>query len=121
MRFTELGSGEFMLRLEKREAILLSLKRFAKSKNLEAAVFEGIGSLNEVKLGHYDFTRKSYRYEVFREELEILTLSGNISILDKLPLPHAHVTLGRRDFSVIGGHLDEGSSANMVEIVLRAM
>jgi predicted DNA-binding protein with PD1-like motif len=26
------------------------------------------------------------------------------------------VTLGRRDFSVIGGHLEDGSLANMVEV-----
>ncbi len=110
-----------MLRLEMGEDILLSLKRFAQYKKIQAAMFEGIGSLNKAKLGHYDFTTKNYRYEVFHEDLEILTLSGNISVLDKLPLPHAHVTLGKRDFSVIGGHLDEGSSANMVEIGLRAL
>ena len=38
--------------------------------------------------------------------------------MDRKALPHAHVTLGRRDFSVIGGHLEEGSTANMVEIGL---
>jgi predicted DNA-binding protein with PD1-like motif len=48
--------------------------------------------------------------------LEILNLSGNIASMNRQPLPHVHVTLGRRDFSVIGGHLDEGSAANMVEI-----
>lgn len=110
-----------MLRLEMREDILLSLKKFAESKKLQAAMFEGIGSLNQARLGHYDFTTKNYKYEVFHEDLEILTLTGNVSLLDKSPLPHAHVTLGRRDFSVIGGHLDEGSSANMVEIGVSAL
>ena len=38
--------------------------------------------------------------------------------MNQQALPHAHATLGRRDFSVIGGHLEEGSLANMVEVNL---
>ncbi len=110
-----------MLRLEMGDDILVSIKRFARAKKIQAAMFEGIGSLNKAKLGHYDFTIKNYAYEVFQEDLEILTLSGNISLLDKSPLAHAHVTLGRRNFTVVGGHLDEGSSANMVEVGLSVM
>ncbi len=121
MIYNWLGTGRYMMRLEKGEDILNSLKRFAESKRVRAAVLEGIGSLNKVKLGHYDFTTKEYKFETFQEDLEILALSGNISTLNRTPLPHAHVTLGRRDFSVIGGHLDEGSLANMVEIGLRQL
>ncbi len=121
MIYTQLGTGMYMMRLEKGDDILNSLKRFAQARRIRAAVLEGIGSLNKVKLGHYDFTTKEYKFETFQEDLEILALSGNISTLNREPLPHAHVTLGRRDFSVIGGHLDEGSSANMVEIWLRQL
>lgn len=107
-----------MIRMEKGEDILNTLKRFAETKKIRAAVLEGIGSLNKAKLRHYDFATKEYRFETFQEDLEILTLSGNVSTMNRAPLPHAHITLGRRDFSVIGGHLDE-SSANMIEIGLR--
>jgi uncharacterized protein len=119
--FSKLGPGRFMIRLEKGDDILASIRGFAAAKKIGAALFEGIGSLNTARLGHYDFTTKNYKYEVFSEDLEILTLSGNVSTMDKLPLPHAHVTLGKRDFSVIGGHLDEGSKANMVEIGLSSL
>ncbi len=91
------------------------------NRKIHAAMFEGIGSLSEAKLGHYNFVTKEYRWQTLVEDLEILTLSGNISTLNKNPLPHAHVTLGRQDFTVIGGHLDEGSSANMVEVGLRQL
>ncbi|TMI24610.1 DNA-binding protein [Candidatus Bathyarchaeota archaeon] len=117
MRFAKFPN-RFVLRLEKGEDILDSIKRFAVSQKIANGFFEGIGSLSKVKLGHYDFKTKEYHWELFEDDLEILTLSGNISTLDKVPLPHAHVTLGRRDFTTIGGHLDEGSVANMVEIVL---
>src|SRR5438552_10938313 len=116
MLYTEQGSS-FVLRLEQGEDILKTLKQFADSQKIRAAFFEGIGSLYRAKLGHYDFKdTKSYKYETFDEDLEILTLSGNISTMNRQALPHAHVTLGRRDFSVIGGHLEEESLANMVEV-----
>jgi len=110
-----------VIRLEKGDDILPSVRRFAKENRIGAAMFEGIGSLNTAKLGHYDFHTKNYKFEVFSEDLEILSLSGNISTMDKAPLPHAHVTLGKRDFTVIGGHLDDGSFANMVEIGLSSL
>jgi predicted DNA-binding protein with PD1-like motif len=116
MIYTQLGTDKYVMRLESGDDILQSLQQFAAAKRLGASLIEGIGSLSKVKLGHYDFKTKQYRYQTFEDDLEILNLSGNIASMNRQPLPHVHVTLGRRDFSVIGGHLDEGSSANMVEI-----
>ena len=116
MLFSKQGSS-FVLRIEQGDDILKTLKDFAERQRIRAAFFEGIGSLYKAKLGHYDFQdTRTYKYETFEEDLEILTLSGNVSRMGPDAIPHAHVTLGRRDFSVIGGHLEEGSLANMVEI-----
>ena len=118
MIFTKLGS-DYVIRLEQGDDIISSIHKFAETWRIRAGFFEGIGSLNKARLGHYDFAgTKTYKYETFQEDLEILSLSGNISTMNRQPLPHAHVTLGRRDFSVIGGHLEDGSVANMVEMVL---
>ena len=116
MIYAQLGTDKYVLRLESGDDILQSIRQFATAKRMSASLFEGIGSLSKVKLGHYNFKTRKYSYETFEDDLEILNLSGNISSMNRLPLPHVHVTLGRRDFSVIGGHMDEGSSANMVEI-----
>ena len=118
MFYTKLGTDKYVLRLESGDDILRSLQEFAAAKKLGASLIEGIGSLNKVKLGHYDFKTRQYKYETLEDDFEILNLSGNISSMDGKPLPHIHVTLGRRDFSAIGGHLDEGSVANMVEVIV---
>jgi len=116
MIYTQLGTDKYVIRLESGDDILQSLRQFATAKRLSAGLLEGIGSLSKVKLGHYDFKTRKYSYQTVEDDLEILNLSGNIASMNSQPIPHLHVTLGRRDFSVIGGHLDEGSSANMVEI-----
>jgi uncharacterized protein len=121
MLYKKLGSG-FVLRLEQGDDILKTLREFANEHRLRACFFEGIGSLYRAVLGHYDFKgTKTYKYETFDEDLEILTLSGNVSTMNEKALPHAHVTLGRRDFSVIGGHLEEDSLANMVEVQMNKL
>lgn len=121
MRYKKLGTG-FILRLEQSDDILKTLREFSNAQRLRACFFEGIGSLYKAVLGHYDFKdTKTYKYETFDEDLEILTLSGNVSTMSGQALPHAHVTLGRRDFSVIGGHLEDGSLANMVEVQLNKL
>ena len=121
MLYKKQGSN-FVLRLEQGDDILKTLRDFSDTQKIKAAFFEGIGSLYRAKLGHYDFKdTKTYKYETFDEDLEILTLSGNVSIMNGRALPHAHITLGRRDFSVIGGHLEDDSLANMVEVNLVRM
>jgi uncharacterized protein len=116
MIYAQLGTDKYVLRLESGDDILQSIRQFATEKRLSAGLLEGIGSLSKVKLGHYDFKTRKYSYETFEDDMEILNLSGNIASMNRQSLPHVHVTLGRRDFSVIGGHMDEGSSANMVEV-----
>src|SRR5215472_5318409 len=86
--------SNFVLRLEQGDDILKTLRDFSDTQKIKAAFFEGIGSLYRAKLGHYDFKdTKTYKYETFDEDLEILTLSGNVSTMNGHALPHAHITL----------------------------
>lgn len=57
---------------------------------------------------------------VLEENCEITSLVGNISWTDGAPVVHAHVTLGGQDFSVVGGHLVEGTIGVTGEIWIRA-
>ncbi len=92
MLYAEQGTS-FVLRLEQGDDILKTLKQFADSQKIRAAFFEGIGSLYKARLGHYDFKdTRTYKYETFDEDLEILTLSGNVSTMNQQALPHAQGT-----------------------------
>ena len=52
---------------------------------------------------------------MFDEELELVNLTGNISIQDNRPMVHAHVTLADKDYHVIGGHLMLGTKTYVCE------
>ena len=101
---------------------MASLREFAQAKKIRSATVDGIGSLKKARLGYFDFEKtRRYTWMELEEDMEVLTLMGNISMKEEAYLPHIHVTLGRKDFTVIGGHLDDGSLANMLEIVVRKM
>src|SRR5438046_3880338 len=112
MLYTEQGSS-FVLRLEQGEDILKTLKQFADSQKIRAAFFEGIGSLYRAKLGHYDFKdTRTYKYETFDEDLEILTLSGNVSTMNQQALPTRQPRWADGDFRSSEGNWGEGPRAS---------
>lgn len=94
-----------VLRFDKGESVLAELVNYCKSNQIFAAHFTGIGSVSEVKLGYYNQFLKEYRSKPYVENFEVLSLTGNISMLGAEPTVHAHGDFGRTDFTVIGGHV----------------
>ncbi|MFX1601208.1 MAG: PPC domain-containing DNA-binding protein, partial [Promethearchaeota archaeon] len=68
-----------------------------------------IGALKKFTIGFFDINSKNYKMETFDEYVELISCIGNVSYKDNEPLIHLHVTLGRNDYSVIGGHLSQPS------------
>jgi predicted DNA-binding protein with PD1-like motif len=111
----------FLLRLERGDAFVESLARFAGEQGISAARIEGIGAFTDARLGFYDLERKDYDRFSVDEDAEVLSLLGNVTRKDGEPWVHAHVTLGRRDGAAIGGHLFEGHVAATLEVFVSAV
>jgi predicted DNA-binding protein with PD1-like motif len=52
------------------------------------------------------------------EQVEVLSLVGDIALDGDEPKVHAHAVLGRRDGSTVGGHLLEAHVRPTLEVVL---
>ncbi len=57
------------------------------------------------EIGHFNPETKKYDYKTLEGKFEIVSLSGNMSMMDDKPVAHLHIALGQEDFSVVGGHL----------------
>jgi len=99
------GKVGFLIRLERGEEIHASLTAWAASAGCEGAVLTGLGAVEDVELGFYHLDRREYERRVERGPLELLSLTGNLSVVDGRPVLHAHVVLMRDDFTLAGGHL----------------
>jgi uncharacterized protein len=95
----------YVLRFDKGEDVFTGLSAFADAHHVSAAAFQGIGACSEAEIGDFDVATKSYRKHPVKENLEIVSLIGNISMLEGKPAIHMHGSLSRADLSVVGGHI----------------
>ena len=95
-----------------------TLTAFARERNLSAAHFTGLGAFQEVELGYFEWDRKDYRRIGVREQVEVVSLTGDVARKDGAPVVHAHVVLGKRAGSALGGHLRSARVRPTLEVVL---
>src|SRR5438132_13436046 len=94
------------------------LLRFAQEHNLTASRFTAIGAFERVTLGYFDWSRKDYDRICIEEQVEVLSLIGDIALEGAKPRVHAHVVVGKRDGTAHGGHLLEGYVRPTLEVML---
>jgi predicted DNA-binding protein with PD1-like motif len=109
----------FVLVFETGEEVAAGLLRFAKEKNLTGAHLTAIGAFERVTVGFFDVAKKNYAKIPIKEQVEVLSLVGNIAMDDKgEPKLHAHVVVGKADGTAHGGHLLDAFVRPTLEIVL---
>lgn len=114
----EVPERTFALILDTGDEVVATLERFAAEHNLTASRFTAIGALQDATLGYFDWQRKDYDRIPVDEQVEVLSLVGDIALQDERPKVHAHVVLGRRDGSTRGGHLIEARVRPTLEVLL---
>jgi predicted DNA-binding protein with PD1-like motif len=95
-----------------------SLASFAHEKNLRGSHLTAIGGFSRATLGYYDWETKTYLKIPIHEQVEVLSLIGDIAMEKSEPKVHVHVVVGLRDGSTRGGHLLEGVVRPTLEIVI---
>jgi len=101
------------------DEIAAGLKKFAKEQKLKDSSFKAIGGCEYVKLGWFDWEDKKYKTSVeLKEQLELLSMIGDVALKDGEPQVHAHVVVGKRDGSAHGGHLLEARVRPTCEVIL---
>ena len=112
------GLRTFALVLATDDETMAALIAFATERQLTATQFTAIGAFSRVVVAYFDWTSREYRHISIDEQVEVLSLVGDISIEDDKPKVHAHVVVGKADASAHGGHLIEGYVRPTLEIVL---
>src|SRR5262245_46640844 len=107
-----------VLVLEIGEELVESILRYAEQMKIKAASIHAIGAIRNFELGYYVLDQKQYLRKKVDEIVELISCSGNLAIKDGKPFVHVHVSVGLRDFSVIGGHLFSAIVAVTAEVIL---
>lgn len=108
----------FALIFERGDEVVATLERFAAEHGLDASRFTAIGAFETVTLGYFDWEKKDYERISVDEQVEVLSLVGDIALDGNKPKLHAHAVLGRRDGSTVGGHLLQATVRPTLEVLL---
>jgi uncharacterized protein len=94
------------------------LAGFCEGKRPDARAFCGSRRFRVGPLAYFDWEKTEYRELPVDEQVEVLTMVGDISLKDGQPEVHAHVIVGRSDGPTRGGHLKEGRICPTLEVML---
>jgi uncharacterized protein len=112
------GERTFALIFDSGDEAKAGLEAFAEQHSLSAARITGIGAFERVTIGYFNWDKKEYEKLTFDEQVEVVSLTGDVALKDAKPVVHAHVALARRDASVIGGHLFEAYVRPTLELLI---
>lgn len=114
------GDETFVLVFAAGDEVMAGLRAFAREHELEAAHFTGIGALSDAVLGFFDWERKDYRRNPVAEQVEVVSLIGDVTAGEKPGEAniHAHIVLGRADGTALGGHLLEAHVRPTLEVIV---
>ncbi len=114
----EVAEKTYAIVFEKGDEVVGGLLSFAREKKVQASHFTAIGALSDVTLGYFNWAKKGFQKISIQEQVEVLSLVGNIVFDNGDPKLHAHVVIGKSDGTAHGGHLVEGHVRPILEVIL---
>lgn len=110
--------NKYIVRIDRGEEILETLKNFCKDNNITLGSVQGIGAVNKATVGVFNTEKKEYHSTTVTGVYEITSLLGNISTMNGETYLHLHITLANDKYEVCGGHLNAAFVSATCEIVI---
>lgn len=104
--------------LEIGEDINAALETLAAQYNNRFATISGIGACDYVELNFYDVHNKKYDMKVLDEDVELISLMGNLTLKEGKPFAHIHGTFGDSNYQTWSGHVSKAIVSVTAEITV---
>jgi predicted DNA-binding protein with PD1-like motif len=108
----------YALVLDTDDEVATELGKFVREQEVEAASITAIGAFRRAVLGYFQWDAKEYKKIMVEEQVEVLSLLGDVAVGDQGPTLHLHAVLGKADGSTVGGHLLEALVRPTLEVIL---
>ena len=112
------GLRTFAVVLGAGDEVVGTIAAFADERELRATQFSAIGAFSDLVVAYFDWPTRAYREIPIDEQVEVLSLVGDITLEKGMRKVHAHVVVGRADASAHGGHLIRGHVRPTLEVVM---
>ena len=96
----------YQLRFMSGERFVATLLDFCRREGIGYAAMSGLGAVSAVSLAYFNDETQEYETHEIAEQLEVIGLTGNITIKDGGPFAHVHATFGDRDLKGLNGKIE---------------
>ncbi len=104
MQYRRFGN-KVVIRIDKGEEIVESLKTICKKLDIKCGSIVGIGATDKVTIGLLNTKTKKYQPKEFIGDHEIAPLAGNITTMNGEVYIHLHISICNAEHKSFGGHL----------------
>ncbi len=109
---------DWVLRLDRGDEILDSITAFCRDRDIAAGSITGIGATDHAEVGVYSLSEKVYHKHLIQGDMEIISLTGNITRKDGEPYIHLHIAMCGQNNVCVGGHLNSARISVTGEIFI---
>ena len=99
-------NNKYVVRLNIGEDIVESVKKLAQEQHIRLGTVTGIGAVNKAEIGLFNTETREYHSTTLEEDMEIVSLAGNISEMNGEVYVHLHIALSNSEYNVKAGHLN---------------
>lgn len=108
----------YLVRLDRGEEVLEQVKALSLKEQISLATVQGLGAVNDLTLGVFRPTEKTYHSNRFQGCYEIVSLTGTVSTMNGEYYCHLHMSAGDESGHVVGGHLNRAVISATGELVV---
>jgi len=117
MEFERFGN-HYVLRLDPGEEVMATLLAFADREDIRGGYFLAFGAFSRVRLAYFDVALKQYDENDVDEQVEVVSLLGNVARENGRPAIHMHAAVGNEHARTYSGHLRQGIVRPTLEVFL---
>ncbi len=117
MEYQKFG-GTIVARLDPGEEVLTQVKEIALKERVALASVQAIGAVSRFTAGVYVTEEKRYLPNEFSGSFEIVSLTGTVSTMDGKFYCHLHMSAGKENGEVFGGHLSQATVSATCEMII---
>lgn len=96
------------------------LTQFAEQHHIQSAHFTAIGGFSDARLAWFDLDKKMFRVIPIDAQVEVVSLIGDIALLDGKPQVHMHCVVAYPDGTTRGGHILGAHVSPLLEVFVTA-
>jgi predicted DNA-binding protein with PD1-like motif len=111
----------YIFKISRGKDLLEALTDFCHDNQVKCGIVNGIGKLENATIGYYNQAKKKYEKNIIAKPTEIVSMMGNVSIMDNRSNVRVHVTLSDEKNAAFGGHLFPGSKVFVAEVFIQEL